>query len=213
MRFAFLSHGLMPKLKPDAPTLRYYHEALYILHLQCDFPFNNIKQINSYMNGLKMEPDKAWFYWKKNLPDLASASSGIWVAIENDHVVSVINQIFFYLDRIATHPSHLKKGYASALLNHVTDYYQYVATDVPISAPVNLEIIPLFQRHGWAIMETAPKKISSCVRNKCPESKAMYPLFTEHLYSDNNSSQWGKVPRYEQALLFHSRASINSLKA
>jgi GNAT superfamily N-acetyltransferase len=210
VQYAFLIHGEMRFNRKNATLMKYYQEALLILLLQCEHPFNNARQINTYVNALKKEPVKAWFYWKTTLPDIANPMCGLWIAVENGKVIAVVHQISFALDRIATHPSHTGKGVMKALLSHITKYYEFVLSDMPISSPVNNEVIPLFKKIGWEIMlESKNPIIRSCVHDICGESKAMFPNSNETSYKDHMS--YNKIPFYN-ALLFHSKSTIRKLK-
>ena len=210
VQYAFLIHGEMPFNRKNATLMKYYQEALLILLLQCEHPFNNALQINTYVNALKKEPVKAWFYWKTTLPDIASPMCGLWIAVENGKVIAVVHQIGFALDRIATHPSHTRKGVMKALLSHITKYYEFVLSDMPISSPVNTEIIPLFKKIGWGVcLESKNPIIRGCVHNICAESKAMYPHNGEVAYKEYMS--YDKIPFYN-ALRFHSKSTIRKLK-
>ena len=210
VQYAFLIHGEMPFNRKNATLMRYYQEALLILALQCEHPFNDARGVSLYMNALKKEPVKAWLYWKTNLPDMATPKCGLWIAVLNGNVIAVVHQIGHALDRIATHPSHTGKGAMKALLSHITKYYEFVLSDMPISSPVNNEVIPLFKKVGWEIMrESKNPVIRNCVRSDSNESKAMYPHNATLAYKAYVSSN--QIPFYN-ALLFHSKSTIRNLK-
>jgi len=201
----------MAKAEPVAEFMNYYNQAFVIMLIQHQHPFRTLKSVADYITTLKKNPNQAWNYFRMCYSPLATKPSGLWVAIENNIVVSVIHQIGFVLDRIATHPQHLRKGYARALLKYVTEYYEMVVPDIPIRSPVNHDVIPLFKSAGWGIIREGPKHVSSLITDK-PNgvSLAMYPLSTSELYKHSEEYFDEKYSSMANALLFHSYATINT---